>query len=367
MKRIIITFAALSFANLAMADTIYLKDGIEKHGTVLKLTPSVIEYRPEGDKPVESIPTKEAVRIKYEDGRSIGLSSKDRESGLMNKFKSAADTQGLLQNHLLIWGGAHNHIYGYRDSRYLDQNDNFDYIKTDSQQMGIELNIAGLSDIDPAFSSTRMGFNIAGYRHDKIKPRTLYSVPLHNIPEETVPAPEKDAFDNNIKWWYDFGFFIGIDKKVFAFDLGLTLRTILITEEKRKKLRPDSDPDAPQYDEVDGRGLMFDDANAALNALLRLGMEDRTHITFTAFRASYDPVYGAVQGKVSFPIATFFTLNTGAYFWQTKAAFLEPEISLYGIALAYKAGLILNYRDKEIKNLSIKDCAFHSVSLAYQW
>lgn len=368
-------------AGIINADEIYLKDGTVLKGKIIKVTPDAVEYDPEGDIPLRVVQKEKAVRFKYDDGKEVLMEiNKDvRADGnsmyFFSSFKSNLTDEGLLRNKILLWGGIHNHLFGYTDRRYVscsgneancEDIDQGDYIKTNSQQFGLDLYISDFSNIDPDLNDGRVGMSIAGYRHGKITPVTLYAVPNHNIPEETVPGDEV-GFEKNPKWWYNIGLFMGLDKKWYAFDIGLTLKATIITEDKRKKLSPDSDPENPVYEEVDGRGMMFDESKVIMNMLIRLGMENRPHFTLSLNRLDYDPVYGALQGKISFPIWKYFGINTGGFLWQTQAVFIEPVVTFRGASLGYKAGVIINYHDDNFKRSGIEDSVFHSISLSYAW
>ncbi len=369
MKQYVIIFIMFVLAlGELFADEIYLKDGTSINGKIINISEDSIEYNPEGDLPFDLIEKSSVERVKYDDGRELNIRTNDKSriSRFMDDVKSKLSTTGLQRNKLMIWGGTHRHLYGYTDSRYIDNGDQSDYIKTDSGQFGLEFYNSDFSYLAQSLKSARIGFNICGYRHDEIRQRTLYAVPLHNILEETIPN-DNTGFDRNVKWWYYIGFFFGVDKRWYGLDLGLTIKTTIITEKRRKRLAPDSDPQNPGYIETDGRGEMFDDSGLVLNGLLRLGIEDKPHFTLSAFRANYDPLFGALQGKISFPMNRYFSINIGGYLWQTQAPFVEPVFTIKGVSMGYKAGVIINYHDEELEKANIKDSLFHSISLAYEW
>lgn len=278
---------------------------------------------------------------------------------------------GIQINKIMLWGGFHKHLYGYIDQRYRknenddNQDNQGDYISLNSQYYGLELYITDFSNIVPDLKDLKFGTNIAGYQHGEIKQRTLYSVPLHNIPEETVPNENEPELNGKI--WANIGVFVGLDKKWIELDIGVTLITTIVEEKKREKLDPNSDPENPTYIKTEGRGLLFDEGKVRLNALFRLGQEKKPHMTISAYRHNYDPVYGAVMGKVCIPLFSFIQFNIGGHLWQTQSIFIEPLLIVKGVALGVMAGVILNYQEKELERVGLEDSIFYSCSISYMW
>ncbi len=366
------------------ADEIHLKNEEVLKGKIIQITSKRIEYDPVGKIPFRTVLKKMAKKIVYEGGRTYHIETKEKPSAndkeeskpfkLFETFKEKALDHGALHNKITIWGGMREHLYGYTDQRYAGcegddedcEKDQGDYIKTDSQQFGLELLVSDFSDVYPDLKSGRTGFNIAANRRDKIRPRTLYAVPLHGIPEEIVPGDDA-GLKKNQEWQWNIGIFIGIDKRICAFDFGITFLTTIESEEKRMAYGPDSTPENPTYVEREGRGFMFGDPRIQANALLRLGIEDKSHFILSFNRLDYDPIYGSLQSKFCFPIWEYLALNTGGYLWKTQSVFIEPVIKFAGASLGYKAGVIINFHDDEFEKASIKDSVFQSVSLSYEW
>jgi hypothetical protein len=299
-------------------------------------------------------------------GHSLTLESSSHEIKEYLKDKGKVlFVSGLRKNRIMAWSGFHNYLYGYEDQRYLN-GDSGDYIKTDSQYYGIELVFADFSDMQNIFRDARLGLNICVLRHGDISSRVLYAVPGHDIPQETIAGNIYD-YDTNEKWWTNAGIFVGLDKKWYAVDFGLTLKATVIDEKEREKLDPGSDPSDPVYTRGKGRGLMFDESGVSPNFFFRFGPEEKPNFTLSVMREDYDPLYGIAVVKVRFPLTGFFMINFGGYLHQTEAVFLEPVVNIGQFSIGARAGLIVNYNDDNFEKAGISDSAFYAFSLAFKW
>lgn len=378
MKASIIIVTLFFTLNNVLADEIYLKSNNILKGKVIKVTEFIVEYDPQGDKPFAVVPKDKIRKIVYDNGKVVNFSIEN--SKLSYNSEKISDwqeydnfllTSGLLKNKILIWGGIHNHLYGYTDQRYKEyddngkKNDQGDYIKTDAKHFGFEFYLSDFSHISPKLKVGKAGINFSGYIHDRIPERNLYAIPSHNISEEIKPG--KTESEQHGKWRYNLGFFIGTDMKWWNFDIGLTYAVTFIKEKDREKLDPDSDPNNPTYIETEGRGIMADKSKIVPNFFIRLGLENSPHFTFSIFREDYDPEYGALMAKIIFPIGSYLRFNMGGYLWQTQAAFIEPVISYKGVSLGFRTGLIINYHDDDLQKVGIQDSLFYSCSLSYEW
>jgi hypothetical protein len=280
---------------------------------------------------------------------------------------------GLHKNKIMVWGGAHKHLYGYTDKRYKSQTgssaedrkrDQGDYISVNAMTGGMELFMTDFSDVSSILKDGKFGMNVSYYHHDRIPQRNLYAVPLHGIGAETVPATESRMIE---RWWMNTGFFIGADKKWFEIDVGLTVKTTIINEKSREKLDPSSTPSNPTYVKTKGRGAIFDDSSIIGNFYFRLGLESRPHFVFSVYREDYDPVYGIAQVKLCFPISKYFEVDTGGYVRKTQSIFIEPIVKVAGLELGVKTGLIINYGNDAKMKTGIKDSVYGSIKMAYAW
>ncbi len=296
----------------------------------------------------------------------------ERNTGIIGAIRNAIfgeSESGARKSKIMVWGGAHQHLFGYKDVRYKkgdEDSSQMDYMTADAQYGGMELYVTGFPGISRALRDARFGVNVALYRHEAFTERNLYAVPAHGILEETVP--DETELGRNGKWWSNIGVFAGNDGKWVGIDLGITLRATVINEKSRYKLDPNS-PAAPNetYIKTDGRGLLFDDAYLVPNLLLRLGQETLPHFTFSIFRQDFDPAYGSIMSKVVFPVSQYFKMSVGGYLWQTQAGFMEPAVCFLGVELAVRAGIIINYPDEELERVGIKDSVFGAFSLSYNW
>ena len=302
-------------------------------------------------------------------GASQGEYDYGRNTGIFGAIRNAIFAEsGARKSRITVWGGVHQHLYGYRDVRYKkaeDSSSQNDYLTTDAKYGGLELYAAGFPGIHRSLKDARFGFSVALYRHGSFSEKSLYAVPLHSIPSETVP--DETVVERNGKWWSNIGVFAGNDGKWVGIDLGITLRATVINEKTRYKLDPASNPSSPTYVATDGRGLLFDDAYVVPNFLFRLGREDIPHFTLSVFRQDYDPAYGSVMSKVVFPVSPFFKMAVGGYLWQTQAGFIEPALCLLGVELSARAGIIINYPEEELERVGIKESVFLAFALSYNW
>jgi hypothetical protein len=273
----------------------------------------------------------------------------------------------------MVWGGVHKQLYGYTDKRYKTQSgsssedikrDQGDYIAVNAMTGGMELCLSDFSEVNSMLEDGKFGFNICYYHHDRIPQRTLYAVPAYGITSEAVPATESQMIERS---WVNTGFFIGVDKKWFEIDFGLTVKTTIINEKSREKLDPASTPANPIYVQTKGRGAIFDDSSIIGNFYFRLGLENRPHFVFSVYREDYDPVYGVAQVKLCFPISKYFEFDTGGYVHKTQSIFVEPIVKVAGIELGVETGLIINYGNDAKMKTGIRDCVYGSIKMAYAW
>lgn len=259
-----------------------------------------------------------------------------------------------IRNGVTVYGCYTPYLYGYTDLRYVG-NDKGDYIKTPSGVGGIEYST---SDFD-SIPCLNVGGNVVFYRRATIDRRSLYAVTSPAIAAETVPADKGDALGRT---FLDLGIFMGIDSRWWGSDLGLVLRMDAYDEKERQKY----DPDGNVID-VKGRGWVWDDMRVRMSFFMRLGQEKSPHFTFSVFRENYDPVYGIVQSRIIIPFHDYFSMGVGAYLWKTNAVFLEPSVHFAGVTLTFKAGTIINYRDKQMERVGITDSFIYGGSVSYEW
>ena len=266
-------------------------------------------------------------------------------------------------NMFMVFGGWHNNLYGYRDNRYKGD-DKGDYIKTEAYHGGMEICFSDFSKQGPSLAKLRMGLNINSMVKRTTEQRTLYAVPLHSIPEETVPDAEKDI---RSRFGLNLGLFIGLEFEWLGIATGLTPKFSGYDEKSREKLDPASSPTNPQYNKVSGRGYIWSDSTMRMNFRLRLGLEQSGYIVLNCYREDYNPDYGTVTSYIYFPVASFFAFKFGGYLHKTQSAFVEPVIKIASLSLGLQVGSIINYHDSNIKRAGIKDGLLASVSLSYAW
>jgi hypothetical protein len=299
---------------------------------------------------------------------AIGFPIWAQGQGFGSWLKDGLTQNGLHHNKVMIWGGVHNDLYGYIDQRYQTQSpgsssaqarDQGDYIKAAAQFGGVEFYVSDFSNVSSFLSDMKIGFNIGMYHHTRYSQRVLYAVPSASIPQETHPASESKTIE---RWWFNPGFFIGADKKWYEINLGFTMKSTIINEKTRQHLDASG-----TYVDVKGRGPMFEDSQWLMNFYLRLGPEDKPHMSMSVYREDYDPVYGVFQMKLCFPIGEYFVFNTGGYFYKTQTVFIEPGFKYKGVEVSVKSGMVINYHDKAIERASIKDTLFCELKIAYVW
>ena len=269
---------------------------------------------------------------------------------------------GEHTDYFMIYGGYHNHLYGYTNRRYLGS-DKSDYIITDSEQGGIEFCKSDLTFIYKDLVDARFGMNIAYYRFGKIGTRNLYAVPGHDIPAETVPTSNA----SRSKYYLKPGFFVGYGMRWIGIDIGFTLNLKYYNEEHRQELLPGSTPAAPLFVTVKGRGLLLDKSGWRPNFYFRMGPENMPHFVFSVFRENYDPVYGYCQMYLVFPVSQYFGMNVGGYLAPCQSMFFEPVVKMWGISLGLRCGTMLNYHDDNLERVGVKDTLFYMVSASYAW
>ncbi|MCP4136581.1 MAG: hypothetical protein GY754_36765 [bacterium] len=277
--------------------------------------------------------------------------------------KAKEDRSGELRNKIMVYGGTHNYLYGYSDQRYRED-DKGDYITTGSQQFGMEIYYTGFSNVHRNMENIRFGGSLSGYRTADITEVNLYAVNDHSISAETFP---ESINDRRQKVRFFLGAFVGIDKKWFGIDLGLTFDIEIFYENKREKLTEGSSPGNETYTKVDGRGLVPDKTRFHPNALLRILPADSIHFTIGYMREDFDPLYGHLQTKIAFPIGKYFQLNVGGYIYEKSGVFIEPIAKFKGFSLGFKGGTFINYQDDNLSKVGLGDSLFWQTSLSYQW
>jgi hypothetical protein len=140
------------------------------------------------------------------------------------------------------------------------------------------------------------------------------------------------------------------------------MKSTIIVEKTRQRLNASG-----VYEDVKGRGAMFENSSWIMNFYFRLGPEDKPHMVFSVYRDDYDPVYGVFQSKLCFPIGEYFSINAGGYFYKTQSVFLEPGVHFYGVEFSVKAGMIINYQISAISRISIRDSIYGACQISYGW
>jgi hypothetical protein len=280
-----------------------------------------------------------------------------------DQFAKELAASGKHQNSIITWMGYNKHLYTYTDKRWVDSDDQGDYIDSAAFTGGFELVYSDFSDYDPVLNDMRAGININFYYHDSIKPRTLYAVasPGPVLDEQTFPDPASPLAKEWKAWLYP-GAFIGVDKKWYAVDLGLTLELWAYNESVRKRYNTSG-----VIVEDDGRGILWGDPGFNLNFYFRLGREDKGYFDMAFYRLDYNSEYGTLMYRIVLPVSQYFKMKVGGYLYSASAVFLEPTVTLPGMEVALRLGTIINYNDEHLKKIAITESMISSISFMYKW
>ncbi len=267
------------------------------------------------------------------------------------------DSEGDKHNNINTFFGYHNHLYGYKDKRYVAA-DKGDYLKTNAYYLGAEYRKSGFEMISPEMKNLELGGNVNMQKIGSYDSKTLYAVPSLGIPQETFPSSSKIQ-DRVSKFYLNIGFYAGWNLKWLGFDFGLTGLIDGYNEEYRKKVKAD----ATVY-KAKGRGWVTDGGMVIPNFHFRIGPESFAHFNFSFMRGHYDPTYGKLIADVVIPLNPYFSLKTGAYLYQTEAIFVEPILNISSISLGMRFGTILSYNDSKFTRVGITEGLFISGSVA---
>jgi hypothetical protein len=263
----------------------------------------------------------------------------------------------------MIFGGMHDHLYGYTDQRYAGD-DKGDYCNTDAYWGGMEFYLTDFSAQHPKLTDIKFGGNINFYFQKEYEQRTLYAVPVCYIDQEIVPSDTSSIS----KFTLIPGVFVGIDKKWFGIDAGISLYLKGYDEKSREYIdRENSTETNRVFKKVEGRGYVWGDSSVKMNYLLRLGLENNAHFIISAYREDYNPDYGVMQVKLLFPVVSFFQMGVGGYLFNTQSIFIEPAFTFFGVTLGAKAGSIINYHNDYFEKVGIKESIFDSAFISYGW
>lgn len=273
--------------------------------------------------------------------------------------RETAPGNGGENNSLLVFGGYHSYLYGYRDRRYVDTSDQGDYIKTYGQYYGIEYSHLGFGEKYREVKDVRTGGFGTFYFRDSLASRTLYAVTSPSIPEEVILAnPNDRAMKASLK----LGIFGGLDDEWYEVSLGVHANLQAEYESRRLRYAPNGDIISSS-----GRGWMWRDSSMRVNFLGRLGLKNNAHFKLAVFREDYDPNYGKVMAKIFIPISSYFNMQAGAFLYPSDAAFIQPDFTYSGITLSPRIGLIINYRDDNIEKVGLFEGFFMTCSASYIW
>lgn len=290
-----------------------------------------------------------------------GTDQKDQQ-GIDEKKPDKNEKGG--KSSLLIFGGYHNYLYGYKDRRYVDTEDQGDFIKTFGQYYGLEYSYLGFGQEFLSQDDIKVGGLINFYYRGSLKSKNLYAVPGHSIPQETI-LPNKN--DRAPVAQTTLGIFGGLDHKWFEVNIGLHGKIQTEYESERLKYSASSTPSNPVYESTKGRGWVWSNSAMGVNFLGRLGLENSAHFTFAVFREDYDPNYGKVMAKIFIPLNSYFKMQVGTFLYPSNAVFIQPVISFAGLSLSPRVGVIVNYRDDYFEKVGILDGAFANFSASYNW
>lgn len=275
-------------------------------------------------------------------------------------FSESFNSSGDNTNTLLTWIGYSNYLYTYTDRRWVDSDDQGDYITAPAIHGGVEMVFSGLSGYESLLSDISAGFSLGYLYQGTVDPVTLYAVPLQSIPEETFPSEQIDRV-----WQFKMypGFFAGIDRKWYAVDLGMTLEIWAYNEEVRRRRDASN-----TIVEEEGRGLLWGDMSFLMNFYARLGMKEKGYFDISFMRQDYNPVYGMLVYRVVVPISQLFTLKAGGYWYPASSVFVEPVLRLGEREIGVKIGSIVNYYDDgDIQRIPVLESLFFALSYSSRW
>jgi hypothetical protein len=266
----------------------------------------------------------------------------------------------------MIYGGTHKYLYGYEDVRYVDKDDQGDYLKADGRFFGMEFSYLGFGKEIFERGDIKVGGLMNFYYRSLLPSKELYAVPgvTPAIPAEVILP---DANDRTQISSVKLGVFGGIDENWYELNLGFHAEVMMEKERERLYRAPDSTDANPKYVPRKGRGWTWSDQKMRLNFLGRIGLADNAHFILSAFREDYDPNYGIITAKISVPLNDYFKMQIGSYLYPASAFFFQPVISYGGFSLSPKIGLIINYRDDNFEKVGILEGAFMSVAASFVW
>lgn len=270
---------------------------------------------------------------------------------------SDKDDEG--KNSFLFYGGYHSYLYGYKDRRYVDTDDQGDFLKAYGQYYGIEYSHLGFGKSLPEVEDIRIGGLMTFYYRGALPSKKLYAVPSQGIPAETILPNANDRTQyTSIK----IGVFAGLDEKWYELSGGFHANLEAEYEKERLRYATDGSIYASE-----GRGWMWSNSAMRVNFLGRIGVKGNVNFTISAFREDYDPNYGKIMAKVFFPVNDIFKMQVGAFLYPTDAVYLQPIIVMGDFSLSPRVGLIINYNDDDFEKVGIFEGMFMSLSASYNW
>ena len=268
------------------------------------------------------------------------------------------------KNSLLFYGGYHSYLYGYKDKRYVNEEDQGDFLKAVGQYYGVEYSHLGFGKDYPQVENVRIGGLMNFYYRGSLPSKKLYAVSGHSIPAVTILPDANDRAQNSR---LKVGIFGGLDDKWYEISAGIHANLEAEYEKERLIYAEDSSPSSPKYKSTSGRGWVWSNSAMRVNFLARAGLKESVNFTISIFREDYDPNYGKIMAKIFFPINDYFKMQAGAFLYPTDAVFIQPVLTYNGISLSPRFGLIINYRDDDFKKVGIFEGMFMSLSASYIW
>lgn len=266
-------------------------------------------------------------------------------------------------------------LAGYNDPRYT-ADDKTDYLKSGAQTANLEFGIkipykvnkasdSIFSDVFGGMDHLRFGGQITGW---SIPNGANVAIPKLGPPVNST-APVSASIVAMTR--PGVGFFFGFGKKYFEIDLGLHISADIQCENSRTRRVFDANGNAVLdgsgnivTEQVAGRGCSPATIYGLPTLKFSWGARGDLQFFIAAGRETFEFHRDYVQTYFRIPLMSFLKLDIGAGLFPNATIFMQPNVDLGPITLGIRAGISLNYYEKDLRYVSPDDAFYLGASLS---